>query len=105
MYLCIGVLLTLITKFKKGRLNDKSEKRKERLISDEQICRLLFETMLMPGEEYNKTHASNLKNCKENLKHAITNYMQNYNLFDEQDAEFLHNELEIIKAQNAFFNF
>jgi len=98
MYLCIGVLLDLVSKFKRGRAYDAPKSQKEKLISNEKICEYLFKTCLLPEEMYINPKISPIIKCKpgSRLKGSIINYFSSYNIYDEDDAFFLHNELASI---------
>ena len=100
MYLCIGVLLTLLTKFKKGRSSGTSKTKKEKLISNEDICNnYLFATSLIfPDEAYTQQKISPIINCKPNshLKRSITNYFDGFDIYNPKIFIDLHRELSEI---------
>ena len=100
MYLCIGVLLTLLTKFKKGRSPGTSKTKKEKLISNEDICNnYLFATSLIfPDEAYTQQKISPIINCKPNshLKRSITNYFDGFDIYNPKIFIDLHRELSEI---------
>lgn len=95
MYLCIGVLLNLMSKFKKGRTYDVSMNSQERLISNEKICEYLFKTCLEPTEMYINPKISPIITCKPNssLKKKIIAHFNDFNIYNEGASLRLHKEL------------
>lgn len=97
MYLCIGVLLDLISKFKRGRSYDAPKSREEKVISNEDICDYLFEPCFRESDidVYSTQKISPVINCKpgSRLKKGILDYFGKYNIYNQEDAHSLHEEL------------
>ena len=94
MYLCIGVLLTLITKFRKGSSYNTPKNRNDKKISNETICEKLFVTCLDEDDMYSTQKISPIINCKpdSHLKKGIVNYYKDYCIDDETDADILRSD-------------
>lgn len=94
MYLCIGVLLTLITKFRRGRSYGAPKSRKDKIISNEDICKKLFATCLQEDDMYSTQKISPIINCKpdSHLKKEIVDYFSDYRIYDEADALILRSD-------------
>lgn len=98
MYLCIGVLLTLITKFRKGSSYNAPKSRTDRKISNEAICEKLFTPCLDKDDMYSTQKISPIINCKpeSHLKKGIVDYYKDFCIDDEADADILHSDFMMI---------
>ena len=99
MYLCIGVLLTLITKFRNGNSYDAPKSRKDSKMSNEKICEILFSTCLHEDDMYSTQNISPIINCKTNShlkKKEIVDYFKDFNIYDEKDAQDLRSDFMTI---------
>lgn len=94
MYLCIGVLLTLITKFRRGCSYNAPKSRNDKKISNETICKKLFKNCLDESDMYSAQKISPIINCKPNsrLKKGIVDYYNDYCIDDETDASILRSD-------------
>lgn len=98
MYLCIGVLLTLITKFRKGSSYNAPKSRTNKKISNETICQKLFAPCLDENDMYSTQKISPIINCKpdSHLKKGIVEYYKDFCIDDEADADILHSDFTMI---------
>ena len=98
MYLCIGVLLTLITKFRKGSSYNAPKNRNDKKISNEDICEKLFACCLDKDDMYSAQKISPIINCKpdSHLKRRIVDYYKDYCRDDETDVGILHSDFMTI---------
>lgn len=98
MYLCIGVLLTLITKFRKGSSYNAPKSRTDKKISNEAICQKLFAPCLDKDDMYSTQKISPIINCKpeSRLKKGIVNYYKDFCIDNEADADILHSDFMMI---------
>ena len=98
MYLCIGVLLTLITKFRKGSSYNVPQNRNDKKISNETICEKLFAPCLEKEEMYSTQKISPIINCRpaSHLKKGIVDYYKDYCIDDESDADILHSDFMMV---------
>lgn len=100
MYLCFGVLLTLITKFRRGCSYDAPKSRKDKKISNEEICCKLFAPCLGEDDMYITQHISPIIKCKPNskLKKGIVDYYKDYSIYDEKDLSILQEDFSSISS-------